>query len=334
MGTVPPLELSSHGIGFYKQIGKSVLVLLPNDVPGIQGSATLDEMYAVIPGGRYLPGLIYDQGYHPLTVPCRMGIAAMEALIPSDKQNYTRYLDLRNGGVIRWSHGFTDDYVTSATIEINGQPHMRCTGSGRPVDLNLTNHALIVKIMRENTGLMALDDVDFMGMLMMAGLCVTWMGGKLFESGGFLLQQIFTRSGLSQPVIDLAKRWDSLPKDIIGKCWFQDEKFIFSFLADDFTDYVGLRLEGLRRRYFRPATHPITRRHWCSSSVQRLDMFKDIEHPPYVQQTLVARVLDFYEMADLADLRDKILMAMGIDRRIIIDDFVIADYVRSKIPIQ
>lgn len=334
MGTVPPLELSSHGIGFYKQIGNSVLVLLPPNVPGIKGSGTLDEMYSVVCGGNYLPGLVYKESYHPLTIPCRMGIAAMEALIPEDKQDFTRYLDLRNGGVLRWNHGYNDDYVTSTPIELNGKPHLRCCGSGRPIDIDLANETLIVKIMRENTGLMALDDIDFIGLLMTMGLCVTWMGGKLFQSGGFLLQQAFIRSGLTGPVIELAKQWDALPKDLIGRCWFPNEKFVFSFQANDFAESVGLRLEGQRRNYFRPAVRPLTKRHWCSKGVQRLEMFKDLEHPPYVDQHLVARVLDFHEMINLAEIRNKILSAIGIERKVVVDDFVIADYVRSKIPIQ
>lgn len=329
---VPQMELSSAGIGHYKQIGNSMLVLLPSGVPGIKGAGTLDEMMAVVSGGRYLPGLVYEEAYYPLTIPARVGLASFDAIIPSQYDGFTRYLDLRNGGVLRWNKGFADDYGTAEVTSINDTAHLRYTSGGTVVNVDLNRTDIILKIIRENTGLMALDDLDFLNLLLMMGTCVTWMGGKMFEHGVTFLKYAMEKSGANAKAIEIAHAWDIHPKDICGRCWFPNPPFWTSFSLMDFAEIVGLKLEAARRDYFRPATKPITRRHWCAKEVPRLNMFKNHVQKPYVQGQTTNRPLSFYEMADLASMRDNLLAALGIERIDTATDFVVADYVRSMIP--
>lgn len=330
---IPKLELIPQGIGYYCQIGESVLILLPSNVPGIVGAATTDEKYINVCGGDYLPGLIYKEDYYPMTTPVRVGLTALDNVIPDNLKDYSRFLDMRNGGVIRWNDGFVDDYGTAEVLMLDDRPHIRYDSGLRAINIDLTNVPLINKIIRENTGLMILDDIDFLKYMLMMGLCVTWMGGKMFEYGSTVLGYVLAMANATDTAQSVARLWDLAPSDICGRCWFPSETVQQSFSLSDFADYVGLRKETERRKCFRPATRPITRVHWCSKEHSRLEMFKNIGNIPYVQGSVVARCLSFYEMADLADIRDKLLAALELPRQDAKENFVASDYVKSKIPI-
>lgn len=325
------MELSSQGLAHYIQVGKSVLVLLPTTTPGIKGSATMDEMTRVVKGGQFLPGLIYQQGYFPLTIPVRMGVAGIEAKIPDTYDNYTRYLDMRNGGVIRWNKGFADDYGETLIHERDGVPFLRYTSGPTSVDMDLTDNNIMFKIVRENTGIVALDDLDYLNMLLMLGLCVTWMGGKLFEAGNGLLFWILERAGVPAAARELALRMDAVATDVCGWCTRHSNRSE-EMTPEEFAAHVGMVKEMAKRRCLAPGRFVRTRLHWCAENVPRLKMFESIIPWKHYPRCRVIGPLSLNDMTMVSELRDKLLAALELPRRSNPVEFNIQDYLRSNVP--
>lgn len=326
------MELSSQGIAHYKRVGKSMLVLLPPESVGIVGATTTHEASQGVCGEQFLPGLIYQGGYFPLSIPVRMGVTAIDLKIPSTYDNYTRYLDLRNGGVIRWNKGFADDYGEAKLSEIDGKPVLEYTSGGVTVDMDMMDENIMFKIIRENTGLVALDDVDFLNMMLMIGLCLTWMGGRLFECGKGLLCHALRKAGASEIACEIAQEWEDMATEICGWCTVTSNS-VEKMDPQELATQVGMTKEMARLRCVAPARSLRNRFHWCSKQVPRLEMFKTVEVGDYQPGETSHGPQTFNEMMAITEIRSKLLAALDFKRKETPDDFDVQEYVRSKIPI-
>lgn len=273
MAGIPYLAPTGVKGGFACPFDRAVMYLVHSSSVGLDAAYTAEERQNDIVGLQMFPGVIYESNFYKMSPAVTFGVYALEMRIPSDYDEYTRYMDLRNGGVVRWNKGSLDDANIAQLHEETISIHYETRRGG--VRLNIADEDLCIKIIRENTGIMSLDDVDWLNMLLVLGLCVTWVGGRVYELGTHLLSNMLKKAGLPQALVDDARVLDEHMHHDYGHC--RKELFSYKWFDNvrEFAKYMGL--EKHLRKYPRsvlPSGNIRKRIHWCSKNVPKLDIFQ------------------------------------------------------------
>lgn len=346
------LQLHPNTVGNYVPMGDSILFVLPGEGPTLAGSRTRKETEAGAVGRQLLPGLIYDEDYYPLSPALRFGISMLEKKIPPQFQHCTRYMDFRNGGVVRWNSNFIDEKYSTTfsqtsqgwTAEFNMSSRTDArTLRSRTAESNSGTYVMdmnadssIAKMMKTNTDVMALDAPEFLDCLLMMGICVTWLGCRLYEHGTGLLQAVCRNAGRNGELINLATLWDTIPKPMrLGQCTTAFTETAVSNIRD-YAECVGLGrfVDSLRCTALVVPTRVIRAgRHWCAKHSLRLVGF-ETELPDLHPGTLSFEPPSLTHYANLASLQDNMITALGVTPGPMVQPLTIEEYVASKVPIQ
>lgn len=261
--------------GYACAFANANLYLVHGSSVGLNNAYTWEERKAEIVGIQMFPGVLYESNFYKMTKAVSFAASVLEKSIPASFDDCTRYLDLGNGGVVRWNKGSLDDSFVEYTTDREGA-EIGCAQAGRVrIVLHLSEYDMCVKIIRENTGIMALDDIDWLNMLLVMGLCVTWVGGNVLELGTNLFANILKSAGMPTTIVAKAESLDKHMTHSYGYC--HKREFVYRYFDSirSFAAYMGL--EKHLKKYPRsviPSRNIRTRIHWCAKTVPQLDLFK------------------------------------------------------------
>lgn len=261
--------------GYACKFANANLYLVHGSSVGLNIAYTCEERKAEIVGIQMFPGVLYESNFYKMTQAVCFATSTMEKSIPADYDEYTRYLDLGNGGVVRWNKGSLDDSFIEYSTNERGEEIAKAEAKRFSIVLSLKDFDMCVKIIRENTGIMALDDIDWLNMLLVMGLCVTWVGSNVIELGTNLFANILKRAGMPTTLVAQAVELDKHMTHSYGYCHKREFVYRYFDSIKAFAAYMGL--EKHLKRYPRsviPSRNIRKRIHWCAKTVPQLDLFK------------------------------------------------------------
>lgn len=239
---------------------------------GLHNAYTQEEAVLYLPGGRLLPGIIYNHMYIPLSTAARFAISCLNKKIGGAFDGYTRYLDLGNGAVLRWNRDFDDDYGTTTFAQEEEGWVATYSMDGNVANMKLADDDMIIRLIRENTGNANIDDVNVLRMMLVFVMCVTWASGKLYYGSKGLLGYCYEKSGYGEALCRVQEGWSSM----CTQAYNEAGEHVFE-CVHTFAGFVGLSKAlkkapdlALPKRMLRVV------RHRCYKAVPRLLCFENL----------------------------------------------------------